>query len=282
MPRPSSRQCGPPLWFSTRTCAYERQTASFYQAFGVSPAETEGNFIYDLGNHQWNIPRLRTLLEELLPQKAQFHDFEVKHEFEGIGLRSMLLNARTLHQQDGRPELILLAIEDITERKGAEEALLAADRAKDDFLAMLSHELRTRSMRSWGGPPCYARADWTRRPWPTPWIPSSAMPDCRRRSSMTCLISLASSTASSSSTFTRWSSSLSSRLPSTLCVRPPRPKAYGFRRCSIPRQAQSRAMLSACSRLSGTCFRTRSSSPPGGARRGLARTGRLTGRAHSA
>ncbi|MBI1785634.1 PAS domain S-box protein [Candidatus Sumerlaeota bacterium] len=105
------------------------KTASraFYQAFKVIPADTENQLLYNLGNGQWDIPRLRTLLEEILPQNNQFNDFEVKHTFEGIGPRIMLLNARRIHLHDNQSELILLAIEDITERKLAEEALLHAN-----------------------------------------------------------------------------------------------------------------------------------------------------------
>jgi hypothetical protein len=89
----------------------------FYESFQVNPAETEGRLIYELGNRQWNIPKLRTLLEEILPQQQSFDDFEVEHEFESIGRRTMLLNARRLDHLN----LILLAIEDITERKQALE-----------------------------------------------------------------------------------------------------------------------------------------------------------------
>lgn len=128
------------------------KTASraFYQAFKVIPAETEKQLLYNLGNGQWDIPRLRTLLEEVLPQNNQFNDFEVEHTFEDIGHRIMLLNARRIHLQDNQSELILLAIEDITERKRAEvelnaarQVVEAASRAKSEFLANMSHELRT-------------------------------------------------------------------------------------------------------------------------------------------
>ena len=84
----------------------------FYSIFKVNPAETEGRLIYELGNGQWNIPELRKLLEEILPKEESFDDFEVMHEFETIGHRHMLLNARRLDHLD----LIVLAIEDVTER----------------------------------------------------------------------------------------------------------------------------------------------------------------------
>jgi transcriptional regulator with GAF, ATPase, and Fis domain len=88
---------------------------SFYRTFNVKPAETDGVLIYDLGNRQWDIPRLRKLLEDILPQNADFHDFEVEHDFETIGHKIMRLNARRVYDQDNQTQLILLAIEDVTE-----------------------------------------------------------------------------------------------------------------------------------------------------------------------
>jgi PAS domain S-box-containing protein len=94
---------------------------AFYENFHVSPEETENRFIYDLGNRQWDIPKLRSLLEEILPHNNQFQDFEVEHEFEKMGQRTMLLNTRRM-RADGNGALILLAIEDITKRKRSDEA----------------------------------------------------------------------------------------------------------------------------------------------------------------
>ncbi len=123
---------------------------SFYEFFKVKPEETVGQLIYDLGNHQWDIPKLRELLEDILPQKASFDNYEVEHDFSTIGRRIMLLNARQIQRGLGKERIILLAIEDITERKEIEERLRkikeiadAASRAKSEFLANMSHELRT-------------------------------------------------------------------------------------------------------------------------------------------
>jgi two-component system, chemotaxis family, CheB/CheR fusion protein len=96
---------------------------AFYQTFRVTKEETENAVLFDLGNGQWDIPALRTLLEGLLPRDSQFQDFEVSHEFPRIGRRVMLLNARRLRGADSRPWMILLAFEDATERLQAAEAL---------------------------------------------------------------------------------------------------------------------------------------------------------------
>lgn len=66
---------------------------SFYQVFKVKPEETEKQLIYSLGNRQWDIPKLRELLEGILPKTTSFDDFEVEHDFSDIGKRIMLLNA---------------------------------------------------------------------------------------------------------------------------------------------------------------------------------------------
>lgn len=109
---------------------------AFYNAFKVAPNDTENRLLYDLGNRQWNIPKLRILLEEILPEKNTIEDFVVEHDFTDIGQKTMLLNARTLQQGPDKTSLILLAIEDITERKQLEQQ-------KDEFVSIASHELKT-------------------------------------------------------------------------------------------------------------------------------------------
>ncbi len=91
----------------------------FYRAFGVTREEMEGRAIYELANRQWDIPRLRTLLEEVLPQNTTFRDFEVEHVFEQIGRKVMLLNSRTLYREQNNTKRIVLVIEDVTERRDA-------------------------------------------------------------------------------------------------------------------------------------------------------------------
>ncbi|HEX5268830.1 MAG TPA: PAS domain S-box protein, partial [Gemmataceae bacterium] len=93
---------------------------SFYNTFRVRPAETEGKLLYDLGNRQWDIPALRKLLEDILPENTAFEGFEVEHDFPAIGRRVMLLNARRLYREGDHAELILLAVEDVTALREAE------------------------------------------------------------------------------------------------------------------------------------------------------------------
>lgn len=90
---------------------------SFYEVFQVKPEETEKQLIYELGNRQWDIPKLRELLEDIFPKTTSFDNFEVEHDFPGVGKRIMLLNARQIYQRANQTKLILLAIEDITEPK---------------------------------------------------------------------------------------------------------------------------------------------------------------------
>ncbi len=90
---------------------------SFYEMFSLTPPETQGKLIYELSNGQWNIPQLRELLEDILPKNTIFENFEVEHEFPGIGRRILLLNARRVHNGSLKSRKVLLAIEDITDRK---------------------------------------------------------------------------------------------------------------------------------------------------------------------
>ncbi len=118
---------------------------SFYETFQVTPGETEGCLLYDLADGQWNLPELRRLLDEILPRDNSFEDFELERDFERIGRRTLLLNARRIVQEGAARPLILLAIEDITARKALlqrVQELAAADRSKNEFLALLAHELR--------------------------------------------------------------------------------------------------------------------------------------------
>jgi PAS domain S-box-containing protein len=116
---------------------------SFYDSFQVTPQETIGNLIYDLGNRQWDIPKLRTLLEEILPKDNKFDDYEVDHVFSNIGHKIMLLNARRITQKEIGSQLILLAIEDITGKMRLQREL--AERTRDAEKAQSEAEAATRA-----------------------------------------------------------------------------------------------------------------------------------------
>ncbi|MFM2064185.1 MAG: hypothetical protein RLZZ507_3856 [Cyanobacteriota bacterium] len=126
----------------------------FYETFLMVRTETENHLIYEIGNGDWNIPQLRSLLAEIINQQTHFQDVEVEHNFPQVGHKIMRFNARRMPQIDDK-YLILLAIEDITQQKQLEaersqlqaqeqlaKAAEAANRAKDEFLSILSHELR--------------------------------------------------------------------------------------------------------------------------------------------
>ncbi|MDZ7698114.1 MAG: PAS domain-containing protein [Deltaproteobacteria bacterium] len=88
---------------------------SFYRVFQIEPETTVGRRLYDLAGGEWDIPDLRRLLEQLLAQNRAFDDFRLTHDFEGIGPRTLLLNARRIPPPPGQADLILLAMEDITD-----------------------------------------------------------------------------------------------------------------------------------------------------------------------
>jgi PAS domain S-box-containing protein/putative nucleotidyltransferase with HDIG domain len=100
---------------------------SFYNTFKVKQNDTLGNKIYDLGNRQWDIPGLRILLENILPEKTVFNNYEVEHDFPFIGKRLLLLNARRIPAPPENSNWILLSFEDITERRRLERILQASE-----------------------------------------------------------------------------------------------------------------------------------------------------------
>ncbi|WP_301002063.1 SpoIIE family protein phosphatase [Capsulimonas corticalis] len=100
---------------------------AFYKTFRSTANETENQQLSDLGNGQWNIPELIALLTKILPNKKPLDDFEISHNFPKIGRRDMLVNARKLFGAGNRNALIILVIEDITERKQAQQAVAVSE-----------------------------------------------------------------------------------------------------------------------------------------------------------
>lgn len=111
---------GQPLLVLNRDLTVCSANRSFYESFRVERADTEGRLIYDLGNRQWDIPRLRELLSDILPQQETVEAFEVQHAFEGIGDKNMLLSARILPRTGDRESLILVVIDDVTDQRRAQ------------------------------------------------------------------------------------------------------------------------------------------------------------------
>ena len=139
-----------PFLVLDKTLRVQSANRAFYQTFHTEKEETEGRFIYDLGNGQWNIPRLRSLLEGILSNSHPIHDYDVEHDFPAIGKKIMLLNANRFESVNSQPDLILLAIEDITERKRAEIAVHTSEvryrrlfqTAKDGILILDANSLK--------------------------------------------------------------------------------------------------------------------------------------------
>jgi two-component system CheB/CheR fusion protein len=126
---------------------------AFYRKFQVLKKDTEGKLIYELGDSQWDAPKLRELLENILPTNKVLNNYEFTHDFPKIGHKTVLLNAR---QVDSK-QLILLAMEDVTASSMLKadldettanlikqrDQLQALNVAKDEFISLASHQLRT-------------------------------------------------------------------------------------------------------------------------------------------
>src|SRR5581483_3356268 len=131
-----------PLVILSQNLRVLKANKAFYETFQAAPGETEERLIYDLGNGQWDIPKLRELLENVLPAHSTFRNFEVTHDFEHVGRKVMLLNASEVFNPNAQTRTILLAIEDVTERKQAEDALRATNAELQHFAYALTHDLQ--------------------------------------------------------------------------------------------------------------------------------------------
>jgi two-component system CheB/CheR fusion protein len=131
-----------PLVILSQNLRVLKANKTFYETFQAVPEKTVGRLIYDLGNGQWNIPKLRELLENILSAHATFRDFEVTHEFERVGRKVMLLNASEIFNPNAQVRTILLAIEDATDRKLAETALTTTNAELQHFAYALTHDLQ--------------------------------------------------------------------------------------------------------------------------------------------
>jgi two-component sensor histidine kinase len=130
-----------PLLVLDRDLRVVAASRSFYLTFKVDRQDTEGRRLSTLGNGQWDIPALRLLLEQVVPEHAVMEAYEVEQEFPGIGRRTMLLNARKVFYEGNSHTTLLLAIEDITERRATERALRDLLEQKDMLLQEMSHRV---------------------------------------------------------------------------------------------------------------------------------------------
>ena len=114
---------------------------SFYSSFKVSPEETQGKLLYALGDGQWDIPKLRVLLDKIIPEHSLMEDYEVEHEFPNLGHRTMRLSARQAFYEGGAGATILLGIEDVTEQRKLEHQKDDLLRQKEMLLDELQHRI---------------------------------------------------------------------------------------------------------------------------------------------
>jgi two-component system CheB/CheR fusion protein len=151
-----------PLLILDKDLRIKRATAGFYSRFKTTEKETEGKFIYELGNLQWDIPLFRELLENVLPAKKEITDFEVIHVFPTIGKRIMYLNARQIDNLNGE-QLILLAVEDITDRRKVEEGLIEVERLLSESKERLKFAIDSAGLGTWDYDPQARELVWDKR-----------------------------------------------------------------------------------------------------------------------
>ena len=161
-----------PLLVLDRNLRVKSANNAFYKTFHVNELETEGRLVYHLGDNQWNIPQLRNLLEDILPKKALFTDFEVTHNFQYIGERVMHLNGREIRRENVEEKLILLAIEDVTEKAVARKKVEESERRfrtlmKELPMAVYSCDTKgfvnyynNAAVKAWGREPEIGKDQW--------------------------------------------------------------------------------------------------------------------------
>jgi len=137
-----------PLLILDGNLVIKRATEGFYKKFQTDEKHTEGRYIYELGNGQWNIPQLKELLENILPERKELEDFEVTNAFPDVGKKTMLLNARQINSFNGE-SLILLAIEDITYKRKVEEGLALAERLLNESKDRLKFAVDSAGLGTW-------------------------------------------------------------------------------------------------------------------------------------
>jgi len=140
----------------------KRATEGFYSKFKTSWEQTEDHFLFELGNGQWNIPELRELLENILPEKKELNNFEVVQIFPNVGKRIMLLNARQIYNVTGEP-LILLAIEDITDRRKVEAGFAEVERLLSESKDRLKAAVESTGLGTWDYDPQTKEMVWDKR-----------------------------------------------------------------------------------------------------------------------
>ena len=113
----------------------------FYSTFKVSAEETQGRLLYALGDGQWDIPKLRVLLDKIIPEHGEMENYDVEHDFPHLGLRTMRLNARQVFYEGGADTTILLGIEDVTERRILERQKDELLRQKEILLDEIQHRI---------------------------------------------------------------------------------------------------------------------------------------------
>ncbi len=134
-----------PLLLLNSQLRVQSANAAFYRTFCIGKLETVSKLVFDLDRGEWDIPRLRTLLSEVITG-GSFEDFEVKHDFPRLGRRVMLLNARGVHGDEDDTAMVLLAIEDVTDKVQAWDALYKLNRELEDRVRDRTHELESTNM----------------------------------------------------------------------------------------------------------------------------------------